>query len=217
MNTNKSMSEKHGCCQLTALEKEALSQIFKNILGLGKAPTIEELRLHLRKSVNGTIDVLDALEEKDLLLRRKGTQQITSIYPFSLTPTNHQVVLEEGKKLFAMCVVDALGVPNMFNKNVKVISQCEWCKEKVTMEIKDGEIGAKSHPHILIWNLEQHEGPSAETCCPMVNFFCSDEHLKAWEDRNSDLSKKGGADLLEQAYPHIKERWKRYGDMLGVS
>jgi len=216
MNKNKPTWKKQACSELTPSEKEALAYIFKTILELGKAPTIEELRLSLKKSANGIIHVLDKLEEKDLLLRKKGTQQIVTIYPLSLTPTKHQVVQEDGKNLFAMCAVDALGVPNMLNRNAKVISQCEWCKQKITIEIKNGQVATKSHPHILIWNPKRQEIPAAKTCCPMVNFFCSNDHLREWQDRNPDLLKKGQGALLGQAYPCIKECWKSYGERIRI-
>ncbi|KPL04902.1 MAG: hypothetical protein AMJ73_03170 [candidate division Zixibacteria bacterium SM1_73] len=216
MNANKSSRKKRSCFELAPLEKKALSSIFKTILEFGRAPTVEELELSMKESGSRVITILDELEEKDLLLRRKGTQQVVSIYPFSLTSTKHQIVLEDGKALFAMCAVDALGMPNMFNKNVEVISQCEWCKQEITIEIKNGEVTTRSHPHIQIWNLERQEGPSAETCCPVISFFCSDEHFREWQDKNSDLAKKGQNNALDQAYPDIRERWKRYGETVGV-
>jgi hypothetical protein len=216
MNRKRPASKKQSCCELTPSESKTLGVIFKAILKFRRGPTIEELELSLEKSANGTIRVLGKLEEKDLLQRRKGTQEIVSIYPLSLAPTKHKILLEDGKKLFAMCAVDALGVPNMFNRNVKIISRCEWCKRKITIEIKNGEVVEKSHPHIPIWSPKREETPAAETCCPMVNFLCSKEHLKEWEDNNPDLSKKGKSVLLEQAYPRIKECWKRYGEEIGV-
>ena len=216
MNREQSAPKKQGCHELTSFEKRALSQIFKVILRSGRVPTIDELRRFLKEADDDVIRVLDKLAEKDLLLRRTGTQQMVSIYPLSLEPTKHQVVLEDGKKLFAMCAVDAVGLPNMFNKDVEVISECGWCKEKITLEIKNGEVVAKSHPQVVIWNLERQEGPSAETCCPVINFFCSSEHLREWEELHPDLSKKGHSDLLEQAYPGIKKRWRRYGETIGV-
>ncbi len=216
MNKDQSAAKKQGCRELSSFEKKALNQIFKVILRSGRAPTVDELQRFLRESDDDVIRVLDKLEEKDLLLRRTGTQQIMSIYPLSLEATKHQVVLEDGKRLFAMCAVDAVGLPNMVNKDVKVISECGWCKEKIRLEIKDGEVVAKSRPEVVIWNLERQEGPSAETCCPVINFFCSNQHLREWEERHPDLSKKGHSDLLEQAYPDIKKRWRRYGETIGV-
>ncbi len=216
MDTAESKSRKQRCHELTSSEKQALREIFKAILKSGRAPTAGELEQALNKPAGSIIGVLDALQEKDLLLRREETQEIISIYPFSLTPTGHRVILEDGKQLFAMCAVDAVGVASMFDKDLRVVSECGWCKQEIGIEIKNGEIIEKSHPHILIWNIEAQQGPAAETCCPMINFFCSSEHFAQWENANPDLSKVGQRDLLEQAYQDIKERWKSYGERVGV-
>jgi len=216
MNRNKPALKKQRCCELTPLESKALGVAFKAILESGRAPTTKKLGLSMKKSTNGIIRILNKLEDKDLLLRRKGTQEIVSIYPLSLVSTKHKIILGDGKKLFAMCAVDALGTPNMFNRNAVVISQCELCKQKITIQIKNGEIFTKSHPHILIWSPKREETPAAETCCPLVNFFCSNQHLREWEERKPDLSKKGHSILLEQAYPRIKECWRDYGEEIGV-
>jgi hypothetical protein len=175
-----------------------------------------KLGLALKESGHEIIRILDTLEEMDLLLRKKGTQQIVSIYPFSLTPTTHQIMLEDGKRLFAMCAVDAVGMPNLFDENVRVISQCDWCKTEITIQIKDGQVQAASHPDIQIWNVEGQGGPDAETCCPVICFCCSAEHFGKWRDKNSDLAKRGRGEPLEQAYPDIRQHWKRYGEARGV-
>ncbi|MGB7063069.1 MAG: organomercurial lyase [Candidatus Zixiibacteriota bacterium] len=216
MKKDQSSTERRSRYELTALEKEVLRDIFKTILASGKAPTVEELGVSLEKSDDEITRVLDTLEEMDLLLRRKGTQEVVSIYPFSLLPTRHQIVLEEGEKLFAMCAVDAVGMPGMFDKNIKVTSQCDWCKTEITIEIKDGEISATSHADLQIWNVEGQGGPDAETCCPVICFFCSGEHFGKWKDENSDLAKKGRGEPLEQAYPDIRNRWRQYGEAIGV-
>ncbi len=216
METNRVPLGGRGCCELTAFEKETVREIFKVILESTEAPTIEELQHSLRRSAEDILQVLEGLEAKDILLRRKGTQQIVSIYPLSLTATEHQIFLRDGTTLYAMCAVDALGMPNMFNRDAMIISQCEWCKEKINIEVRNGEIAAKSHPNILIWNAEEVEIPAAETCCPLVNFFCSDEHLKEWKGKNPDLLKNGHSNQLEEEYRSIKERWTRYSELIGV-
>jgi len=216
MNSNKPVTRKTCCWELDPLEKETVNGIFKAILEFERAPKIQELQSSLKKPADEIIRVIDGLEEKDLLLRKKGTQEIISIYPVSLKPTQHQVILENGKKLFAMCALDAVGIPSLFNLNARVNSRCEWCTEKISIEIKDIEIAAKSHPHILIWNTDEIIIPAAETCCPLVNFFCTQEHLKEWEGKNPDISKIGKGIPLEKAYPENRDRWKRYGEMIGI-
>lgn len=201
------------CWELSSFEIDVLSQIFKSILKSGKAPTLGELGISLKKSQTEILNLVNQLEEKDIL-RRNESNEIINIYPISLIPTEHQVIINEGSKLFAMCAVDALGMPSMFNKSAKIISQCKWCKQKITIKIENEKIVSKSHPNILIWSPKQQETPAAEKCCPIVNFFCSSEHLKDWQSKNPTLVVKGHSAPLEQAYPCIKECWKYYGQML---
>lgn len=215
MSRNK-CSEREPCWAraLTSREIEVLKHAFQAILKFGRAPTTEEMRLRgLKKSDDCIIHTLEELEKRDLLLRRRGTQEIASIYPFSLTPTEHQIFLENGKRLFAMCAVDSLGMPIMFNRTVKIVSQCETCKQEIIIEVKDDEITCVSHPDIMIWSPKRQMSPAAETCCPSVNFFCCREHLQEWTEENPDLI--GKINEIEQAFPKIKQGWKLYGKTLG--
>jgi len=213
MDSGKSAEEEQCCYALTSEEVEVLKCIFETILKTGRTSTIREMRLPLKKSENEIIRVLNELEKKDILLRKKGIQEIVSIYPLSLIPTKHQVILENGRKLFTMCAVDSLGMPIMFNRKAKIISQCEKCKQEITIEIKDEKIAWTSHPNIMIWSPARQIAPAAETCCPMVDFFCSKEHLQEWTKENSDLI--GGISEIEQAFSRIKRCWRPYGEILG--
>lgn len=209
--------EKNQCeCELTAIETEILRNIFQNLLQLGRTPTIKEIGSSIRKSNKEVINILNELETKDLILRRKGTQEIVSIYPLSTIPTRHQLILDSGKKLFAMCAVDALGMPIMFNRDVKIVSRCEKCKQEINIEVKKEEIISKSHSQIMIWSPKHQEARQAETCCPKINFFCSKRHLQEWEAENPDLVKIGHSVQLEKAFSKIKECWKGYGEILGI-
>lgn len=213
MSTNKSTREEQCGCALTSEEIEVLKCIFQAILKFGRTPTTTEMRLVLKKSDGNLIRALNKLEKKDILLRKRGTQEIISIYPLSLKPTKHQILLENGKRLFAMCAVDALGMPVMFNRNIKVVSRCEKCKQKITIEIKNEEIAWVSHPNIMIWSPGRQIAPAAKTCCPSVNFFCCKEHLEEWTKQNPDLI--GKISEIKQAFPRIKQCWRAYGETLG--
>lgn len=210
------IEKKRSCSEATPTELEVLKYIFKTILKFGRTPAIEEITVSIKKSDRDIIRTLDELERKDFLLRKKGTQEIISIYPFSLAPTEHQIFLEDGKKLFAMCAVDALGMPLMFNNDIKIVSQCEECKQEITIKIKNGEIVSMSHPNIMIWSPKRQEARPAETCCPRVNFFCSKEHVEEWEAKNTELARIGHSVRLQQAFPRIKKCWKSYGETLRI-
>jgi hypothetical protein len=203
-------------CELKAEETEVLSSIFRFVLKRGKCPPVKELQLSLKRTEEEIIRALDELERKDLLLRRKGTQEIVSIYPVSLEPTEHQISLENGTKLFAMCAVDALGMPIMFNKNVRVVSRCEECKSEMVFEIKNDEITFMSHPDATICSPRRQVYPAAETCCPLVKFFCSKKHADEWIAKNAELINKTNPVVsVQQGFPKIKTCWRSYGEVLG--
>nr|MDO8135522.1 organomercurial lyase [Candidatus Njordarchaeum guaymaensis] len=189
--------------------------IFEHVLKLQRSPTIEELESSLRKQPEEIIRIVGELEKKDVLLRKRGTQEIASIYPFSLIPTKHQMVLEDGTKLFAMCAIDALGTPIMFAKDAKIVSQCEVCGQELIIEIKNEEIGFISHPDMVICRPEIQVYPAAVTCCPLINFFCSKKHANDWIAENSGRRRGIGQRPVKLRFPEIRERWKRYGEMLG--
>jgi len=206
-----------GCeCELKPEEIEILKFIYQTILKHGRSPTIEELGASLKKPDEEIIRALDELETKgDLLLREKGTQEIVSLYPFSLTPTEHQIILEDGSRLFAMCAVDALGMPIMFNKNVRIVSRCEECQQEIIFEIKNGEITYLSHQDATICSPKRQVYPAAETTCPLVNFFCSKKHADEWMANNPKLTNSFNQISVKQGFPKIKDCWKQYGEMLG--
>jgi len=77
-------------CELKPEERDVLNSIFRFILKYGTPPTIEQLQSSLKiSSDKEIIRALDELEKKgDFLLRKKATQEIVSIYPLSLKPTD---------------------------------------------------------------------------------------------------------------------------------
>jgi hypothetical protein len=206
-----------GCeCELTGEEIEVLRSVFETVLREGRSPTIEDLQSSLKRPAEEIIFVLDRLEKKDVLLRKKGTQEIVSIYPLSLTPTEHKIALGDGTQLFAMCAVDALGVPLMFNRDVMIVSQCEECKQEIMIEIKDEEIGCMSNPDLRICSPQSQIHPAAETCCPLVNFFCSKKHAHGWIAQNAKLRNNIKQVSVKHAFLRIKECWKQYGETLRI-
>jgi predicted transcriptional regulator len=84
---------------------------------------------------------------------------INFVYPVSALPTNHHVVLEDGRALYAMCAVDALGVALTFKQDTKISAKCSHCGETVTVEVQEEKI-VKLHPpttHVLHVDLKNND------------------------------------------------------------
>ena len=79
------------------------------------------------------------------------------IYPVSALPTRHKVSLKDGRRLFAMCAVDAMGTAFAFEQDVKIESECSECGAQIAMGIERGELAEVVPPtvHVLHVDLEK--------------------------------------------------------------
>jgi hypothetical protein len=196
-------------------ETSVLHTILEYVLKVKQSPTLGELVSLLKKPREAIMRIVRELEKKDALLRKRGTQEIVSIYPFSLEPTKHQLVLQDGTRLFAMCAVDALGAPIMVANDAKIVSRCEMCNQEMIVEIRNDQIASISHPDMIVCSTKAQAYPAAENCCPLVNFFCSTKHANDWIAENLGLGRDFNLGSVRNRFPKIRECWKAYGEMLG--
>lgn len=88
---------------------------------------------------------------------------VNFIYPVSAYETMHKVRLEDGRKLNAMCAIDALGVGVTFNQDIEIDSICNVTLKKINIKIKDNKIDYINNDSLCILhiNLEKHENWAA--------------------------------------------------------
>lgn len=210
--------DKMSCeCEVSTEEIIVLKFLFDTVLKSGKTPTTDEFCSYLGKDREEITRIIDELERKDMIRRKRGTQKIINVYPLSLIPTEHRIILENGRELFAMCAADALGMPVMFNRDVTIISKCKHCKQEIVIDVKNAEIVRMSQPDISICSPPCQVAPAAETTCPDVNFFCSTDHAQRWIEENEKKRGNITRRSVRQAFPKIKECWKSYGKTLAYS
>ncbi|MCH8169799.1 MAG: hypothetical protein IIB07_01535 [Bacteroidetes bacterium] len=67
---------------------------------------------------------------------------ISAVYPFSNFKTKHLINFSDDnyKPVFAMCSIDALGIPFMLNKDITINSECFYSNEKINIEIRNNKI-----------------------------------------------------------------------------
>lgn len=141
-------------------------------------------------------DAIARLDEKDLILVQDG--QVMLAYPFSGTPTAFKVVLPDSRERYAVCAIDALGVPAMLGHRVVIRSHCHHCREPI--EIDAGPDGPVGGAEIMVWVGERGDlGKKACTSiCLTLNFFRSEAHLRSWREAHPDVP--GAAAILEEAF-----------------
>jgi len=93
----------------------------------GRAPTMIELAALAAQYDAALHATLTQFAVQDLVQRNPTTGAIRAAYPFSGTPTAHRVHLEATREepaveLYAMCAIDALGIPLMLRRAATITS-----------------------------------------------------------------------------------------------
>jgi hypothetical protein len=109
-----------------------------------------------------------------------GTTQILSAYPFSGQPTAHQVRIEGNSPLYAMCAIDALGIPFMLEQRAMIASSRFVCQQPIQVEIQDDLIQHAEPVTAVVWRSQRERRCTAKGRCPFTNFFCDEGHLQRW-------------------------------------
>ncbi len=168
---------------LTQIEEEVRKAILRAFATSGTSPTVDDIILLLpglgRQDINR---ICRRLGEKDLIVWGEAEQRVESAYPFSGLPTNHTVHLKGGPKVFALCAVDALGIPLMLGQAADVVSRCAHCHRPVEIAVVPDGLGQYGPRESVVWFplAEDVCCPVAESRCPDINFFCSAEHRDSW-------------------------------------
>ena len=79
-----------------------------------------------------------ALAAADLVHPDPATGTIAVAYPFSGRPTPYRVKLAGGPAVFAMCAVDALGIPQMLGRDGRISSLDPTSGQPITVEVHAG-------------------------------------------------------------------------------
>lgn len=169
--------------RLTPLEDEVRKYILRRFARTGKPPSPEEIARELKLPSISVNQAVEKLNKFDIISTNGG--EIISAYPFSAIPTPHKVVFEDGHEVYALCATDALGIHFLVNEDITVLSKCPECGGVIEIVVKDGRIDSYS-PEGIIEFVSSVEGCgcTAETLCPFINFFCSEEHLDEWRRKN---------------------------------
>jgi hypothetical protein len=134
----------------------------------GGAPDRDELsRLGLGD------DALSELVERDLVqLGRDG--QVAVAYPFSTMPTRHQVRTQHGQTYWAMCALDALGMPYLLHQAAEIRAHEPGSDRAITVAIDLAAQTVRPDPAgAAVVVARAGDGCAAACACPHINLFAS--------------------------------------------
>ena len=172
-------------CGLSAEEDRVRIALLQMYAEQGRAPTIVDLATRVRLSASQLQAVLASLEAHDVIVRDRDTGRIIGAYPFTEAETEHRVDLG-AQTLNAMCAIDALGTGAMYDRDIRIRSSCRLCGTSIEVATlnRGRELAYWTPETAIVWSGIRYEhGCAASSLCRVLAFFCSDEHLEAWQQR----------------------------------
>jgi hypothetical protein len=148
----------------------------------GRAPTIDELAGRADVSSSALRPILASLKARDLVVLDADGGAIVGAYPFTDRDTEHRVMVGD-RAVNALCAIDALGVGDMYGRDVEIRSRCRSCGAPVEITTSDQGRGlAHVKPATaVVWSgIRDTGGCAASSMCTVIAFFCGDAHLEAW-------------------------------------
>ena len=121
--------------------------------------------------------MVERLRDKNaLFIEEDGS--VSSIYPVSARPSRHLAALADGRTVYCMCAIDALGCTFTFNQDVVVTSSCSNSGVAIRVVVKDRKLCCalpdRESIRVLHADLKASDSWASCCCCSML-FFKSQE------------------------------------------
>jgi hypothetical protein len=200
-------------------------------VALGRAPEPDKVAELAHECGVPLEQTLADMAVQDLVQRDQQTGRIRAAYPFSGVPTPHRVTLfadQSGERsdhvdvqLFAMCALDALGIPLMLRRAALITSVDVHSGEAIRVLIRppadspespatsaaDWRVRWDPASVVVYARPAEHEAEHDEgicqaegTCCPVTNFFATPDTALAWWSQRRTLEPTSALDgvVLDQ-------------------
>ncbi|MBC9001728.1 alkylmercury lyase family protein [Micromonospora aurantiaca (nom. illeg.)] len=164
----------------------------RHFAATGTAPTDSDIRAGVNAPDLDTAAALRELARKDLVAV-DSAGRLVAAYPFSPTPTPHVVSLGD-VEVFAMCAIDALGMPFMLGTDATITSADPHTGQPVRVTITHGAATYQPAEAVIVYAATGDVGRSVDTCCSTINFFTSASNAQAWINAHPNLA----ATVLDQ-------------------
>lgn len=123
--------------------------------------------------------ILARLHEADVI-RLDPAGAVRVAYPFSAVLTLHRVRLATGVEMFAMCAIDALGIPAMLDTDATITSTDPVTHQSVTASVHNGRYTWSPATAVVFSSAAAGTGPSADCCCNDLNTFTGPATARTW-------------------------------------
>lgn len=150
------------------------------------------------------------LVERDLV-GLGADDEIALAYPFSAPATRHRVQLADGRGYWAMCAIDALGIPYLVHQAAEIRASEPASDRTITVEIDPGAPRLRWSPaEAVVLAASSGSGCVSGCACPHINLFASktaaERYLATPELRGRILSVPEATDVGRTLFGDLLER-----------
>ena len=164
--------------------------VLRRFLETAAAPTARWVR-HTALDTGLDATAVDELEAADAIHVSNGI--VTVAYPFSGIPSPHRVQLDGLPPVYAMCAIDALGLPAMTGRDGQISSADPRDGTPVVVTVRNGT-WTWNPPSAVVVAGRTTDCGSYEAMCPNTVFHASRTSAQAYLAGRGDLD----ADILGQ-------------------
>jgi Alkylmercury lyase len=162
--------------------------VLRAFLATGRAPQVSELRPAAEELGLDAGDALKRLAEADLV-HAGPDGHVTVAYPFSGSDRGVHVRQDGGTEVWAMCAIDALGIPQMSGGDVVIDAVDPVSQEAVEVSSRGGRLSWRPEAAVVLLADNGCGDTSAESTCPLITFHATEQN--AWAHLNSLPGAKG--------------------------
>ncbi len=161
-------------------------RLLRHFAATGNAPSSRDLEAF---AADAGVDVTTAVSvlAADDLVAVDDHGRLQAAYPFSPTPTDHTVDIN-GVTSYAMCAIDALGMPYMLRANATIQSHDPHTGAPVTVTVIAGESVFQPDTAVVVYASSSANGRSVDTCCSTINFFADTTSAREWISERPNLA-----------------------------
>ena len=167
------------------------------VLTTGRVPEPSALAATLDTSLEAIRDGLRNLATADYLAL-DASGHLTCLYPLSVVPTPHAVVVN-GSRRFAMCAIDALGMPAMLDQELDIEGRCAVCDVSIALRVCPSMVVTVAPTTAMVVARRDEAEPAFATCCPFTVFVCGQEHADQFMRRITGTRVLSLPDALQHA------------------
>src|SRR5262245_36793335 len=163
--TRNSTIERLAQAAVRPAENDLRKAIFTAFVNGGSAPSVQEIAHGLARPAGEVLAGVRKLAAYDLIVWMEDAARLVSAYPFSGVPTAHHVLIDGHPMLYAMCAIDALGIPFMLGQGAKIRSRCFCCQHPVMVDVHGGAL-QDSPRHKILYTGAHGSQPYRVACTP---------------------------------------------------